>query len=476
MTPSVRPARLRAEAESLADLIEQVVPTESHGSDADAAARILRMLRHHLIARLADPDRPLLVAIFGPTGSGKSTITNSLAGRAVTTAGALRPTTRRAVVWTHHEGDGAHGVSHTGPVEVVVDDHPLLHTLVIVDTPDIDSVAEEHRRQTEAILDLCDVAVAVTTPQRYADAAARTLLLEAAGRVSALLVVMNRAARRAGASVPDLTAQLRGDRASGVRRTDDIVVIQEQRVRDGRLPKAAVSELRRRLEDIASDPSLVAESVQRSAERIADETDRLAHALRTRSDEVARLTEVVDEAVAAAARRIEGGPLLPATVVNALGSVGGRRGRRERRSEVGADAIVAEIGSLAARLASDAASSVREAWRSTAGGAAKLDAVGVEAWPESDRIRSDVRSTLAGEPGLAGSLLVEAVAASETDTDSTAVAATRRAIGDRLLEAVNAAVEPFREVLRGVAADVGAVEEMGEAAARLLRAARGVAG
>ena len=42
--------------------------------------------------------RPLLVLLLGPTGAGKSTLFNTIAGRAASPTGVLRPTTRIAVV------------------------------------------------------------------------------------------------------------------------------------------------------------------------------------------------------------------------------------------------------------------------------------------------------------------------------------------------------------------------------------------
>src|SRR5215217_3852869 len=67
----------------------------------DEAARRIRQLRDHLaghiLPRARSLDAPLLVLLLGPTGAGKSSLVNALAGRAVSQSGVLRPTTRELV-------------------------------------------------------------------------------------------------------------------------------------------------------------------------------------------------------------------------------------------------------------------------------------------------------------------------------------------------------------------------------------------
>jgi len=42
--------------------------------------RLIRIIRSYLIPRLTNPEAPLCVVFAGPTGSGKSTLINSLSG------------------------------------------------------------------------------------------------------------------------------------------------------------------------------------------------------------------------------------------------------------------------------------------------------------------------------------------------------------------------------------------------------------
>src|SRR4051812_18729086 len=62
-----------------------------------------RQLRDHLESfvspRAAAIDSPIVVLLLGPTGAGKSSILNAIAGSAVSRAGVIRPTTREAVLY-----------------------------------------------------------------------------------------------------------------------------------------------------------------------------------------------------------------------------------------------------------------------------------------------------------------------------------------------------------------------------------------
>ncbi|MQA98724.1 MAG: hypothetical protein GEU78_00280 [Actinobacteria bacterium] len=113
-----------------------------------------------------------VVALAGATGSGKSSLFNSLAGRDLAAVGVRRPTTGRAeaCVW----GDG--GDDLLAWLEVKrrhrqrrSDDE--LDGLVLLDLPDHDSTEEAHRLEVDRLVELVDVFVWVLDPQKYGDAA-----------------------------------------------------------------------------------------------------------------------------------------------------------------------------------------------------------------------------------------------------------------------------------------------------------------
>ncbi len=324
MPPSIAPAsRVRADLDALADAVDRATFRFSDDESRHRRReRVSALIRRYLIPRLADPEGPLVVALFGSTGSGKSTIVNSLAGRDVTVAGALRPTTRDATVWCHPENVGLLAeLETTGHVAFVTDDHPDLRWLSVVDTPDVDSIVTSHREQTERILGMADATIHVTTPQRYADAVPWEFLQRMARRDVPMLVVTNRLAKRSSGAVTDLASLLRRERIVPGISSDQIVAISEQRLRQhGRLPVSAVKRIAEYLTDLAANHStVVRRSVRGALETVVDDLDDVLGDLASQRDEVAALTDAVDVAVGQQlweiAAQLEQGDLVGAEVL-----------------------------------------------------------------------------------------------------------------------------------------------------------------
>jgi GTPase SAR1 family protein len=135
---------------------------------------------------------PLLVVVGGPTGVGKSTLVNSLLGRAVSDVRVLRPTTRVPVL-VHHPDDAQTSTSLRvpAPAHRVADD-ACPRGLVLVDSPDLDSVETDNRSVARAMLDVADVWLAVTSPARYADRTPWEELRRASRHGRATVVVLAR--------------------------------------------------------------------------------------------------------------------------------------------------------------------------------------------------------------------------------------------------------------------------------------------
>jgi energy-coupling factor transporter ATP-binding protein EcfA2 len=111
----------------------------------------------------------LVIALAGGTGSGKSSLLNAIAGRAIAEAGVLRPTTERALAWIPTDPEA-------GLVELLdrleIDaryEQDLLPKLAIIDLPDHDSVVLQHHQIVERLLPEVDAVVWVFDPQKYRD-------------------------------------------------------------------------------------------------------------------------------------------------------------------------------------------------------------------------------------------------------------------------------------------------------------------
>lgn len=156
------PGRVDALDEAI-DLLRPHVP----GPAVDRAAKVVSRAR----ARLGHGTDHTVVAVAGQTGSGKSSLVNALVGEDVCPVGVVRPTTdhARAVVF----GDDAAAESLLDWLHVrhrhVVADRPELDGLVLLDLPDVDSVEAAHHLRARRLIDVVDMLVVVTDPQKYAD-------------------------------------------------------------------------------------------------------------------------------------------------------------------------------------------------------------------------------------------------------------------------------------------------------------------
>ncbi|MPZ53066.1 MAG: hypothetical protein GEU79_10105 [Acidimicrobiia bacterium] len=305
-TPIAPVARLRADLDLLAERVSAVgfrLPAPEQSLRVRHREDLAISLRSYLIARLGDRSAPLTVVVVGPTGSGKSTVVNSLAEKAVTESGVIRPTTRRPVVWIHTDEVDSNPVGGFVEPVVVADDKDLLQKLTIVDSPDVDSYEIDHRRIAERLVEIADIAIFVTTPQRYADATPWELLERVDERGIPLLHAMNRSGRRTEGTVSDLRSLLR---RRGLE-PEPILTIQEQRVRDDgtRLPPQAVAGLRKALVELGDDHKRVLESVTAgSVQDVAERTRQLAEQVEAQEAHLERLRTVASEAYLVAGEEI----------------------------------------------------------------------------------------------------------------------------------------------------------------------------
>ncbi len=179
---------------ALAAALERRAATAPDRDDAERAERLRRHVTEYLLPRARDAAAPLVVVLLGSTGSGKSSLFNALAGRALSPSGVLRPTTRRPIAVRHPSDvpdDLLPGLAARGAIEVVAD-AGARRGLVVVDAPDFDSVELANRALAEELLEAADLVVFVTTATRYADQVPWTILARARQRGVPLLAVLNR--------------------------------------------------------------------------------------------------------------------------------------------------------------------------------------------------------------------------------------------------------------------------------------------
>ncbi|MGP5264388.1 dynamin family protein [Glutamicibacter arilaitensis] len=205
-----------ARLSELQELLEELSFVNGQPREASAFEELrnkaLHQISDYLIPRVSNLGAPLLVVVGGSTGSGKSTLVNSLLGEPVSLSGAVRPTTRTPVL-AFNPVDQSFFESERILPELkrvagrgfnadagAASNHALLMTpreqvprgLAILDAPDIDSVSDENRELAGQLLNAADLWIFVTTANRYADALPWDMLTEAGARKITVCVVLNR--------------------------------------------------------------------------------------------------------------------------------------------------------------------------------------------------------------------------------------------------------------------------------------------
>ena len=120
-------------------------------------------------------EAPLVVATFGGTGTGKSSLVNALVGRPVAVAGRQRPTTTTPTLVVHPEADLSELTLPIDELQTVEANSPLLEQVVLLDCPDPDTSEAGDATETDEsnlailrrMLPHCDVLLYVSTQQKY---------------------------------------------------------------------------------------------------------------------------------------------------------------------------------------------------------------------------------------------------------------------------------------------------------------------
>lgn len=119
-------------------------------------------------------EAPLVVATFGGTGTGKSTLVNALVGEEVSRSGKERPTTHRPVLIAHRQTDLSLLALPLDEVDIVQRDADLLRDVILLDCPDPDTNEEDfpgsNIDRLRTLLPYCDVLLYISTQQKYRSA------------------------------------------------------------------------------------------------------------------------------------------------------------------------------------------------------------------------------------------------------------------------------------------------------------------
>ena len=179
-SPMDRSATLRRARDLVAPLRERL----------PSAAQALDLLERDLLPRSAGGDAYLVVGIVGPNNAGKSALFNALVGRMLSPSLPTGGATRRLVgaanpsLLARLREEPTLARFRLQPFPTDVADAPLQPTddpaalliaaeaalpdgLLLIDTPDFDSVLEDNRIASESLLAVADLVVAIVTRHSY---------------------------------------------------------------------------------------------------------------------------------------------------------------------------------------------------------------------------------------------------------------------------------------------------------------------
>lgn len=414
MTVEISPAaQLRAALHALGDGVRAVafdLPGPSHGARRREQRHLLWSIDQYLLPRLGDLDAPAVAVVLGSTGSGKSTLVNSLAQDAISAPGPVRPTTRNPVVWAHVEhaaryaGEYLAGYAPGGERQLLVreSNDPMLSGVTVIDSPDFDSVVEQNREMADDLLAVADLCVFVTSAQRYADAVPWEFLDRAKRRALPIVFVVNRIpASDRDVILSDYRSRLD---AAGLAGWAELLAIDEQAIgsEHGGLPAAAVAGLRHRLEQLARPAQraeLIREAVAGGLADVLLGVEALAGSVEDEAAEAAALAEAAGAAylaqIAEVDRLLDDGALIRAEVVSRWQEFVGTgqllqvlaestsRARRWLRTVIGGPPRVEQVEREARGELVDAVVRRADLAATAAAGAWELDAAGSELLAEA---------------------------------------------------------------------------------------------
>ncbi len=115
---------------------------------------------------------PLVVAMLGGTGTGKSTLLNALVGENVVKEGRERPTTAEPTLVCHEDINPTAWSADLAGFRMEQRSAQVLERMVLLDCPDPDTTEDEDERETNLarlrrILPLCDILLVTSTQQKY---------------------------------------------------------------------------------------------------------------------------------------------------------------------------------------------------------------------------------------------------------------------------------------------------------------------
>jgi len=184
LTPELQQLAVLAEIDSLVLRVRRWLEDAPAWDSARKARSLVSKIVERVHSLRIRLESPLVVATFGGTGTGKSTLVNALIGQEASESGRQRPTTTMPVLLVHPDIETTALGLDLSQFHVRRIDSPVLRDLIIIDCPDPDTseAAESgsNLARLRSILPHCDVLMYVSTQQKYRSARIAEELADAA--------------------------------------------------------------------------------------------------------------------------------------------------------------------------------------------------------------------------------------------------------------------------------------------------------
>ncbi|MCR9202455.1 MAG: GTPase domain-containing protein [Planctomycetaceae bacterium] len=165
---------LLAEVDDLTARLQKWVDDDVNWDTAQRSRALVGRLLARVETLRFRLETPLVVATFGGTGTGKSTMVNALVGAEVSQTGRQRPTTTTPILLIHPDLEAESLGLDLSQFHVKVVDAPVLRDIVVIDCPDPDTSEGATDGSNLAILRSivphCDVLLYASTQQKYKNA------------------------------------------------------------------------------------------------------------------------------------------------------------------------------------------------------------------------------------------------------------------------------------------------------------------
>ena len=184
LTPELEHLTILAEIDDLVLKVRRWLEHSPAWDPAHKARSVVRKIVERVSTLRIRLESPIVVATFGGTGTGKSTLVNALVGQEVSQSGRQRPTTTMPILLVHPDFEtNALGLD-LSQFQIKKIDTPMLRDLVLIDCPDPDTSegadSGSNLARLRAILPHCDVLLYVSTQQKYRSARISEELADAA--------------------------------------------------------------------------------------------------------------------------------------------------------------------------------------------------------------------------------------------------------------------------------------------------------